>query len=60
MFNTTLTDEFLKCAAAFHWDQAMCEKLTLDALHVALLPDGTKAAIEKNFRQEFARLETAS
>lgn len=56
MFNTTLTDEFLKCAEAFVWDQAVCEKLTFNALHAALLPDAVKRKEEKEFRAEFARL----
>lgn len=56
MFNTTLTDEFLKCAEAFHWNQAVCETLTLNALRAALLPDGEKAGLEQTFRTEFERL----
>ncbi len=56
MFNTTLTDEFLKCADAFGWDQAMCEKLTLNALRAALLPAEDKLNLEQEFRAEFARL----
>ncbi len=56
MFNTTLTDEFLKCADAFGWDQTMCEKLTLNALRASLLPAKDKSGLEQKFRAEFARL----
>ncbi len=56
MFNTTLTDEFLKCADAFAWDKEICEKLTLNALRASLLSAEDKMSLEQEFRAEFARL----
>lgn len=56
MFNTTLTDEYLKCAAAFGWDAARCEWLSLNALRASLLSPDRKAALEQEFRAEFVRL----
>lgn len=56
MFNTTLTDEFLKCANAFGWDASVCESLTLNALRASLLPMEDKINWEQEFRAEFARL----
>ncbi|MBI4672761.1 MAG: adenosine deaminase [Chloroflexi bacterium] len=56
MFNTTLTDEYLKCADAFDWSAAVCEKLSLNALRASFLPAPRKAAMEQEFRAEFARL----
>lgn len=56
MFNTTLTDEFLKCAETFGWDHTMCEQLTLNALRAALLAAKDKMSLEQEFRTEFARL----
>lgn len=59
MFNTTLTDEFLYCAEAFGWNQAVCEKLTINALRASLLPAEDKMSLEQDFRAEFARLQMA-
>lgn len=56
MFNTTLTDEFLKCADAFAWDAAVCEKLALNALRASLLPAEDKLNLEQEFHAEFTRL----
>lgn len=56
MFNTTLTDEFLKCADAFGWDYATCETLTLNAVRASLLSAEDKLSLEQDFRAEFARL----
>ncbi len=56
MFNTTLTDEFLKCAEAFNWNQETCEKLTLNAIRVSLLSESEKKGRETEFRAEFDRL----
>lgn len=56
MFNTTLTDEFLKCAETFYWDKANCENLTLNALRASLLPTETKQKMEQEFRTAFALL----
>lgn len=60
MFNTTLTDEFVKCADAFGWNEAMCEKLTINAVRASLLPDSQKAKLEQEYRAEFARLHSAA
>jgi adenosine deaminase len=56
MFGTTLTDEYLKCAETFNWDAETVEKLVFNALHVSLLPDAKKSALEREFRAEFAAL----
>jgi adenosine deaminase len=59
MFNTTLTDEFVKCADACGWNEAVCEKLTINAVRASLLPPQDKANLEREFRAEFARLQLA-
>lgn len=56
MFNTTLTDEYLKCAEVFAWDAAQCERLSLNALRASLLPQSRKEIMEQKFKNEFARL----
>lgn len=60
MFNTTLTDEFIRCSDAFGWNQAVCEKLTINALRASLLPAEDKMSLEQDFRAEFARLQMAA
>lgn len=57
MFNTTLTDEYLKCAGTFGWDAAMCKRLVLNALRASLLPAADRAALESGFLAEFASLK---
>jgi adenosine deaminase len=56
MFNTTLTDEFLKCAEAFGWGKFLCQNLTMNAVRASLLPDPAKSALERSVRSDLARL----
>ncbi len=56
MFNTTLTDEYLRCAAAFGWDRDTVTSLVLNGVRAALLLDNERAALETAFRAEFAAL----
>lgn len=56
MFNTTLTDEYLACAAQFGWDVGVIEQLTLNAVRASLLPPSDKAWLERDIYTEFARL----
>lgn len=56
MFNTTLTDEYIKCADAFGWDAPLCERLSLNALRASLLSPATRTTLEAQFKGEFARL----
>lgn len=56
MFNTTLTNEFLKCADAFNWDKTTLETLTLNALRASLLPAETRQIMEQEFRAQFVQL----
>lgn len=56
MFNTTLTDEYLKSADAFGFDADVLETFSLNAVRAALLPARKRAALEDEFRAEFKRL----
>lgn len=58
MFNTTLTDEYLKCADAFGWSAETCEKLVVNGIRASLLPLAEKRKLEQEYRSEFARLRT--
>ena len=51
LFNTTLTDEYLRCAAAFSWDVATVARLAENAVHAAYLPESRKAALRAQIRQ---------
>ncbi|MAS36472.1 MAG: adenosine deaminase [Anaerolineaceae bacterium] len=56
MFNTTLTDEYLKSAQTFGWDVGQVEQLVLNALRASFLPRSVKANMEREFYADFARL----
>lgn len=59
MFNTTLTGEYLACAAAFGLDRPAVEGLVLNAARATLLPPDAAAALEARVRTGFAALGTA-
>lgn len=56
MFNTTLTDEYLKIADAFHFSQETIEQLVFNAVRASLLPELTRTTLEEKFRSEFSAL----
>lgn len=55
MFNTTLTDEYLRTAAAFHFERRTVEELVLNGVRSTLLPPAERSAMESHFKEEFAR-----
>jgi len=59
LFDTTLTDEFLKCAEAFRWTDADCERLALNAAEAALLPPAERAELADDIRAGCAKLRRA-
>jgi aminodeoxyfutalosine deaminase len=58
MFNTTLTDEYLRCAQTFGWGLDDLCALSLNGVRAAFLPDDERAALERSFREAFAALQT--
>lgn len=58
MFNTTLTDEYQKCAEVFGFDETTLENLVSNAVQASLLPADRKAEMAAEFRAEFARLRS--
>ncbi|MBZ0304180.1 MAG: adenosine deaminase [Anaerolineae bacterium] len=56
MFNTTLTDEYLKAAATFDLDVGTIEQLVINAVRAALLPPTVRANLEREFYADFGRL----
>jgi len=58
MFNTTLTDEFLRCGQCFGLDVAAIELLALNAVNSSLLPEADRKNLEDHFKTDFARLRS--
>jgi adenosine deaminase len=56
MFNTTLTDEFLRVATTFDFGVETIEQLALNAIRASLLPESTRIKMETEFQREFANL----
>lgn len=50
MFSTTLTDEFIRCAEAFDWDQATILRLINTAIDAAFLSEDAKNEIRLTSR----------
>ncbi len=58
MFNTTLTEEYMRCADTFGFDMARIEQFVMDALRVTILPADRKAQLINAYQAEFADLRT--
>lgn len=50
MFGTTLTDEWIRCAETFRWDEATILKLNETAIEAAFLSDEAKRSIPRPSR----------
>ena len=59
MFNTTLTDEYLKVVAAFDFEIETIEKLVMNAVHATLLPKARREVMAREFAEEFLELREA-
>ncbi len=53
LFDTTLNDEYVRCADAFGFDLATMQQLSLNALRASLLPPARKHALEREFLRKF-------
>ena len=58
MFNTTLTGEFLACSEVFGWGTETPQRLTLNAVDVALLSPTEKTEMLGRFQEDFSRLDS--
>lgn len=56
MFNTTLTDEYLRIAESFNFDVETIERLALNGVRASLLPTAQRATMEAEFVAAFAQL----
>jgi adenosine deaminase len=59
LFNTSLTDEYLLSARTFGFSVSDIEKLSLNALEAAFLPESGKKQLQRRFRREFDELRVA-
>ena len=59
LFNTTLTDEYVRAADAFGWDAPQHKQLVMNAVQASLLPPAEKAALHARFSAEFGALTAA-
>ena len=57
MFDTTLTDEYLRIAETFGFEAVQLEQFVMNGIRASLLPPDRKCALENEFRAEFAALE---
>jgi aminodeoxyfutalosine deaminase len=58
MFNTDLVSEYQALADRLGFGRAQLEQLSLNALRASFLPSDRRAAMERDFLDEFARLRT--
>lgn len=56
MFNTTLTDEYLRAAEVFNFDADQIERLALNGVRASLLPEAERAALATEFVTACAQL----
>jgi len=56
MFNTTLTDEYLRAAQILDCGVETLEQLAINAVRASLLPEPSRVEMERRFREEFAQL----
>jgi aminodeoxyfutalosine deaminase len=57
MFDTTLTDEYLRIAGAFDFGRAQIEQFVVNGIRASLLPPEARQALEAEFRAQFDALE---
>ena len=56
MFNTTLTDEYLRVAQTFGFDAPLLERLVMNAARAALLPANEKEQLVLRLEIGFSKL----
>jgi aminodeoxyfutalosine deaminase len=57
MFNTTLTDEYLRIVEAFNFDLSRIKHLVINGIKASLLSQERKLALEEEFNSQFIDLE---
>lgn len=57
MFDTSLTDEYLRISETFGFDITLIKQFVINGIHASLLSLNTQQALENEFRMQFAELE---
>jgi adenosine deaminase len=57
MFDTTLTDEYLRISETFGFDITHIKQFVINGIHASLLSSNTQHLLENEFRTQFAELE---
>ena len=57
MFDTTLTDEYLRISETFGFDKTHIKQFVINGIHASLLSSDTQHTLENEFRTQFAELE---
>jgi len=57
MFNTTLTNEYLRISETFDFDATQIKQFVMNGIQASLLPPGTKHALKNEFETQFRELE---
>jgi len=57
MFDTTLTDEYLRISETFGFDVTLIKQFLINGIHASLLSSNTQYTLEDEFRTQFAKLE---
>jgi adenosine deaminase len=57
MFNTTLTDEYLRISETFGFDVAQIKQFVMNGIQASLLPSDRKDTLGNECRKQFAELE---
>jgi aminodeoxyfutalosine deaminase len=58
MFNTTLTHEYIQAAEIFDFDRQTIERLVMNGVNAALLPDAAKQKLRARFEARFDSLRS--
>ena len=57
MFDTTLTDEYLRIVDAFNFDLSSIKQLVINGIKASLLPQERTLAMQEEFNSQFIELE---
>lgn len=57
LFNTTLTNEYLKISKTFGFDISIVKQFVINGIQASLLPSDTRHALENEFKTQFTALE---
>ena len=57
MFDTTLSDEYLRIAQTFDFDMTQIKQFVTNGIHASLLSADAQYVLENEFRTQFAKLE---